>query len=141
MGSLRTDLWREKSSMNALIAEPIAKLIMALLIGIGIYFGIKHYNGLNQKIGRLETVLEEKQDLIDAQNQNFISLKKQVTEQAEAISSLQRVQEDLKQNSEQRKINIQEIINNDQDAKTWAAQPVPDHIRRLFNNTQASAAK
>ena len=128
MGLLRTDLWREKSSMNALIAEPIAKLIMALLIGLGIYFGIKHYNGLNQKIGRLETVLEEKQDLIDAQNQNFISLKKQVTEQ-------------LKQNSEQRKINIQEIINNDQDAKTWAAQPVPDHIRRLFNNTQASAAK
>ncbi len=62
--------------MNALIAEPIAKLIMALLIGLGIYFGIKHYNGLNQKIGRLETVLEEKQDLIDAQNQNFISLKK-----------------------------------------------------------------
>ena len=49
--------------MNALIAEPIAKLIMALLIGLGIYFGIKHYNGLNQKIGRLETVLEEKQDL------------------------------------------------------------------------------
>ena len=53
--------------MNALIAEPIAKLIMALLIGLGIYFGIKHYNGLNQKIARLETVLEEKQDLIDAQ--------------------------------------------------------------------------
>lgn len=127
--------------MNAFIAEPLAKLIMALLIGLGIYFGIKHYNALNQKIGRLETVLEDKQKMIDAQNISFISLTKQVTEQAEAISSLQKVKEELKQSSEQRKINIQEIINNDQDAKTWAAQPVPDNIRRLFNNTPVTGTK
>lgn len=121
--------------MNALILDPIAKLILALLIALGVFLGIKHYNGLNQKVGRLETQLTEKQQLIDTQHTNIAHIQKQITSQAQAIADLQKAQDELQANSEQRKITIKEILTHDQDAKTWASQPVPDAIRSLFNTT------
>lgn len=124
--------------MNALILDPIAKLIIALLIALGVFLGIKHYNGLNQKVGRLETQLTEKQQLIDTQNTNIAHIQKQITSQAQAIADLQKAQDELQANSEQRKITIKEILTHDQDAKTWASQPVPDAIRSLFNNARST---
>lgn len=124
--------------MNALILDPIAKLILALLIALGVFLGIKHYNGLNQKVGRLETQLTEKQQLIDTQNTNIAHIQKQITSQNQAIADLQKAQDELQANSEQRKITIKEILTHDQDAKTWARQPVPDSIRSLFNNARST---
>lgn len=124
--------------MNALILDPIAKLILALLIALGVFLGIKHYNGLNQKVGRLETQLTEKQQLIDTQHTNIAHIQKQITSQAQAIADLQKAQDELQTNSEQRKITIKEILTHDQDAKTWAGQPVPDAIRSLFNNARST---
>ena len=124
--------------MNALILDPIAKLILALLIALAIFLGIKHYNYLNQKVGQLEITLIEKQDLIDAQNRNIANIQKQITSQAQAIFDLQKIQDELQVNSEQRKITIKEILTHDQDAKTWASQPVPDAIRSLFNNARST---
>ena len=124
--------------MNALILDPIAKLILALLIALGVFLGIKHYNGLNQKVGRLETQLSEKQNLIKTQTETIKSIQKQITSQAQAIFDLQKVQDELQVNSEQRKITIKEILTHDQDAKTWASQPVPDAIRSLFNNARST---
>lgn len=124
--------------MNALILNPVAKLILALLIALGIFLGIKHYNGLNQKVGRLETQLTEKQQLIDTQNTTLAHIQKQITSQAQAIADLQKAQDELQANSEQRKITIKEILTHDQDAKTWASQPVPDSIRSLFNNARSA---
>lgn len=121
--------------MNTLILDPIAKLIIALLIALSVFLGIKHYNGLNQKVGRLETQLSEKQNLIKTQTETIKSIQKQITSQAQAIFDLQKIQDELQVNSEQRKITIKEILNHDQDAKTWASQPVPDAIRSLFNTT------
>lgn len=121
--------------MNALIFGPVAKLIIALLIALGIFLGIKHYNGLNQKVGKLETELTEKQQLIETQNSNIADIQNQITSQAQAIADLQKAQDELQLNSEQRIIHIKEILNHDQDAKTWASQPVPDAIRSMFNNT------
>ena len=124
--------------MNALILDPIAKLIIALLIALSVFLGIKHYNGLNQKVGRLETQLSEKQNLIKTQTETIKSIQKQITSQAQAIFDLQKVQDELQVNSEQRKITIKEILTHDQDAKTWASQPVPDAIRSLFNNARST---
>ena len=124
--------------MNALILDPIAKLIIALLVALAIFLGIKHYNGLNQKVGRLETQLSEKQNLIKTQTETIKSIQKQITSQAQAIFDLQKVQDELQVNSEQRKITIKEILTHDQDAKTWASQPVPDAIRSLFNTTSST---
>jgi LysB family phage lysis regulatory protein len=124
--------------MNALILDPIAKLIISLLIALGVFLGIKHYNGLNQKVGRLETQLTEKQQLIDTQNTTIAHIQKQITSQAQAIADLQKAQDELQANSEQRKITIKEILTHDQDAKTWASQPVPDAIRSLFNNARST---
>ena len=124
--------------MNALILDPIAKLIIALLVALAIFLGIKHYNYLNQKVGQLEITLIEKQDLIDAQNRNIANIQKQITSQAQAIFDLQKIQDELQVNSEQRKITIKEILNHDQDAKTWASQPVPDAIRSLFNTASST---
>lgn len=124
--------------MNALILDPIAKLIIALLVALAIFLGIKHYNYLNQKVGQLEITLIEKQDLIDAQNRNIANIQKQITSQAQAIFDLQKIQDELQANSEQRKITIKEILTHDQDAKTWASQPVPDAIRSLFNNARST---
>ena len=124
--------------MNALILDPIAKLILALLIALGVFLGIKHYNGLNQKVGRLETQLTEKQQLIDTQNTTIAHIQKQITSQAQAIADLQKAQDELQANSEQRKITIKEILTHDQYAKTWARQPVPDSIRSLFNNARST---
>lgn len=126
--------------MNALIFDPITKLVIVLLIALALVFGIKHYNGLNQKFGQLETQLTEKQQLIDTQNSNIADIKEQITGQAQAIADLQQAQDELQLNSEQRKINIKEILNHDQDAKTWASQPVPDAIRSMFNNTGTANA-
>lgn len=138
MGSFGTDLWGAKGCMNALILDPIAKLILALLIALGVFLGIKHYNGLNQKVGRLETQLIEKQQLIDTQHTNIAHIQKQITSQAQAIADLQKAQDELQANSEQRKITIKEILTHDQDAKNWASQPVPDAIRSLFNNARSA---
>ena len=124
--------------MNALILDPIAKLIIALLVALAIFLGIKHYNYLNQKVGQLEITLIEKQDLIDAQNRNIANIQKQITSQAQAIFDLQKIQDELQVNSEQRKITIKEILTHDQDTKTWASQPVPDAIRSLFNTTSST---
>ena len=124
--------------MNALILDPIAKLIIALLVALAIFLGIKHYNYLNQKVGQLEITLIEKQDLIDAQNRNIANIQKQITSQAQAIFDLQKIQDELQANSEQRKITIKAILTHDQDAKTWASQPVPDAIRSLFNNARST---
>ena len=124
--------------MNTLILDPIAKLIIALLIALSVFLGIKHYNGLNQKVGRLETQLSEKQNLIKTQTETIKSIQKQITSQAQAIFDLQKVQDELQVNSEQRKITIKEILTHDQDAKTWASQPVPDAIRSLFNTTSST---
>lgn len=124
--------------MNALILDPIAKLIIALLVALAIFLGIKHYNYLNQKVGQLEIMLIEKQDIIDAQNRNIANIQKQIIDQAQAIFDLQKVQDELQVNSEQRKITIKEILTHDQDAKTWASQPVPDAIRSLFNTTSST---
>lgn len=124
--------------MNALIFDPVAKLVIALLIALGIFLGIKHYNGLNQKVGKLETELTEKQQLIETQNSNIADIQNQITSQAQAIAELQKAQDELQLNSEQRIIHIKEILNHDQDAKTWASQPVPDAIRSMFNNTGTS---
>lgn len=124
--------------MNALILDPIAKLIIALLVALAIFLGIKHYNYLNQKVGRLETQLSEKQNLIKTQTETIKSIQKQITSQAQAIFDLQKVQDELQVNSEQRKITIKEILTHDQDAKTWASQPVPDAIRSLFNTTSST---
>lgn len=120
--------------MSALLLDPIAKLVIALLIILSIVFGFKHYNGLNQKIGVLETQLSEKQMLIESQSQTIQSIQKQINSQAQAISKLQKVQDELQLNSEQRKITLKEIITHDQDAKSWASQPVPDAIRSMFNS-------
>ena len=124
--------------MNALILDPIAKLIIALLVALAIFLGIKHYNYLNQKVGQLEIMLIEKQDIIVAQNRNIANIQKQIIDQAQAIFDLQKVQDELQVNSEQRKITIKEILTHDQDAKTWASQPVPDAIRSLFNTTSST---
>ncbi|WDE16890.1 DUF2570 family protein [Acinetobacter schindleri] len=126
--------------MNALIFDPITKLVIVLLIALALVFGIKHYNRLNQKVGQLETQLTEKQQLIDTQNSTIDGIKEQITSQAQAIADLQQAQDELQLNSEQRKINIKEILNHDQDAKTWASQPVPDAIRSMFNNTGTTNA-
>ena len=40
--------------MSALIFDPITKLVIVLLIALALVFGFKHYNGLNQKVGKLE---------------------------------------------------------------------------------------
>lgn len=125
--------------MNALvILKPFVKPILALLCFLCLYFAFQHYIHLQQKVSQLETTLTEKQDLIDAQNRNIANIKEQITSQAQAISDLQEFQDELQLNSEQRKITIKEILNHDQDAKTWASQPVPDAIRSLFNNTGAT---
>ncbi|ODN55782.1 hypothetical protein A9Z54_15990 [Acinetobacter sp. 51m] len=120
--------------MNALIFDPVAKLVIALLIALGIFLSMKHYNGLNQKVGKLETELTEKQQLIETQNSNIADIQNQIINQAQAIADLQKAQDELQLNSEQRIIHIKEILNHDQDAKTWASQPVPDAIRSMFNN-------
>ena len=126
--------------MNALvILKPFVKPILALLCFLCLYFAFQHYIHLQQKVSQLETTLTEKQDLIDAQNRNIANIKEQITSQAQAISDLQEFQDELQLNSEQRKINIKEILNHDQDAKTWASQPVPDAIRSLFNNTGSTS--
>lgn len=125
--------------MNALvILKPFVKPILALLCFLCLYFAFQHYIHLQQKVSQLETTLTEKQDLIDAQNRNIANIREQITSQAQAISDLQEFQDELQLNSEQRKITIKEILNHDQDAKTWASQPVPDAIRSLFNNTGAT---
>ena len=122
--------------MNALeIIKPLAKPILALLCFLCLYFAFQHYNHLQQKVGQLEMTLIEKQELIDSQNKNIADIQKQITRQAQAIFDLQKIQDELQVNSEQRKITIKEILNHDQDAKTWASQPVPDAIRSLFNTT------
>lgn len=126
--------------MNALIFDPITKLVIVLLIALALVFGIKHYNGLNQKVGQLETQLTERQQLIDTQNSIIDGIKEQITSQAQAIADLQQAQAELQLNSEQRKINIKEILNHDQDAKNWASQSVPDAIRSMFNNTGTTNA-
>lgn len=125
--------------MNALaILKPFVKPILALLCFLCLYFAFQHYIHLQQKVGKLETKLTEKQDLIDAQNRNIANIKEQITSQAQAISDLQEFQDELQLNSEQRKITIKEILTHDQDAKTWASQPVPDAIRSLFNNARST---
>ncbi|MFN4366516.1 MAG: hypothetical protein ACK4GA_02610 [Acinetobacter sp.] len=108
--------------------------MIALLIILSIVFGFKHYNGLNKKIGILETQLSEKQTLIDSQSHTIKSIQKQISSQAQAIFELQKVQDVLQLTSEQRKIMLKEIITHDQDAKSWANQPVPDAIRSMFNS-------
>lgn len=120
--------------MNLLLLDPIAKLMIALLIVLSIVFGFKHYNGLNKKIGILETQLSEKQTLIDSQSHTIQSIQKQISSQAQAIFELQKVQDALQLTSEQRKIMLKEIITHDQDAKSWANQPVPDAVRSMFNS-------
>jgi LysB family phage lysis regulatory protein len=120
--------------MSALLLDPIAKLVIALLIILSIFFGFKHYNGLNQKIGVVETQLSEKQTLIESQSQTIQSIQEQISSQAQAIFKLQKVQDELQLNSEQRKITLKEIINHDPDVKSWASQPVPDAIRSMFNS-------
>lgn len=125
--------------MNALIIlKPFIKPILALLCFLCLYFAFQHYIHLQQKVGQLENTLTEKQDLIDAQNRNIANIKEQITSQAQAISDLQEIQDELQLNSEQRKITIKEILTHDQDAKTWASQPVPDAIRSLFNNARST---
>ncbi len=120
--------------MNVLeILKPLAKPILALLCFLCLYFAFQHYNHLQQKVGKLEMTLIEKQDLINVQNTNIANIQKQITDQAQAIFDLQKIQDELQVNSEQRKITIKEILTHDQDAKTWASQPVPDAIRSLFN--------
>lgn len=120
--------------MNALLLDPIVKLIIALLIIFSIFVGIKHYNGLNQKLGVFETELMKKQELINFQNETIQSIQKQISSQAQAIFELQKVQDALQLTSEQRKIMLKEIITHDQDAKSWANQPVPDAVRSMFNS-------
>ena len=125
--------------MNALeIIKPLAKPILALLCFLCLYFVFQHYNHLQQKVGQLEMTLIEKQELIDSQNKNIADIQRQITSQAQAIFDLKKIQDELQVNSEQRKITIKEILNHDQDAKTWASQPVPDAIRSLFNNTRSA---
>ena len=122
--------------MNALvILKPFVKPILALLCFLCLYFAFQHYIHLQQKVGQLEMTLIEKQELIDSQNKNIADIQKQITRQAQAIFDLQKIQDELQVNSEQRKITIKEILNHDQDAKTWASQPVPDAIRGMFNST------
>ena len=125
--------------MNALvILKPFVKPILALLCFLCLYFAFQHYIHLQQKVGQLEMTLIEKQELIDSQNKNIADIQKQITRQAQAIFDLQKIQDELQVNSEQRKITIKEILNHDQNAKTWASQPVPDAIRSLFNTASST---
>lgn len=125
--------------MNALeLLKPLAKPILALLFCAAVYFVFQYCNSQQQKIGRLQTQLNQKQDTIDTQNKNIAGIKEQVNQQAQAIADLQKIQNELQAYSEQRKITIKEVIRHDQSAKTWAVQPVPDAIRSMFNTSNSS---
>jgi len=125
--------------MNALeLLKPLAKPILALLFCAAVYFVFQYCNSQQQKIGRLQTQLNQKQDTIDAQNKNIAGIKEQVNQQAQAIADLQKIQNELQAYSEQRKITIKEVIRHDQSAKAWAVQPVPDAIRSMFNTSTSS---
>lgn len=138
MGSLRATLFSAESRMTALIfIRTFAKPILALLFCLSLYFAFIYYNHLQQKVGQLENELQQKQDRLNTQNQNIINIKSQLNLQAQAIADLQKIQDELKQHSEQRQITLKEILNNDQQTKTWASQPVPDAIRSMFNNTSS----
>lgn len=112
-----------------------AKPILALLLCLAIYAAFKYHNHLQQSIGQLDQRLVEKQQQLDQQNENIEKMRMQVLEQSKILADLQKVQAELRVNSEQRQIIFKEIFINDQDAKSWANQPVPDAIRRMFNNT------
>lgn len=127
--------------MTTFLTDPIVKLISALLLIVCIFFAIKHYNSLNEKVGSLETSLDEKNQLIETQNTNYTNLKNQVGLQAKAISDLQKGQNQLLQDSELRKINIKEVLNHDEEAKSWATQPVPNSIRSMFNISKTTESK
>lgn len=127
--------------MTTFLTDPIVKLISALLLIVCIFFAIKHYNNLNEKVGSLETSLDEKNQLIETQNTNYTNLKNQVGLQAKAISDLQKGQNQLLQDSELRKINIKEVLNHDEEAKSWATQPVPNSIRSMFNISKTTESK
>lgn len=125
--------------MNALIIlRPLAKPILALLLFAAVYFIFQYCSSQQQKIGRLETQLNQKQDIIDAQNENIAGIKERVSQQAQAIADLQKIQNELLAYSDQRKITIKEIISHDQSAKTWAGQPVPGAISSMFNTSNSN---
>lgn len=140
MGSSRAVIWSEKSRMITLdLLRPFAKLILSLLLCILLYFTFNYFARLHQKIGELEQSLSEKQQQLKQQGKNIQSIRSQVLQQYQAISNLQKVQADLQVQSEQRQITLKEIFSNDETAKSWATQPIPNSVRRLFNNSTSTS--
>lgn len=125
--------------MNALtFLRLFAKPITALLFCIAMYGAFKYHNHLQQTIGKLEITLNLKDQQLVKQDQDIANIKTQIYQQSQAIAELQMVQDSLQSLSELRKMTLKEIFTNDQDAKNWAKQPVPDAVRSMFNNTQTT---
>ena len=117
------------------LLKPFAKPILALLIGIFAYYIFQYHNALQQKIGQLDQQLIEKQQQFEKQDQSYQEIRTQILKQSVAITDLQKAQEDLQNQTEIRQVTLKEIFNHDEIAKSWASQPVPHSIRRMYNNT------
>lgn len=95
----------------------VAMLALVLLAGAGLVWGYKEFQAMQAKIATLDSRSETTSEATDAL--------------ATATDTTQTVRVVVEQKRAQSEQSFQELKQNDQNARTWADQPIPDSVRQL----------
>ena len=95
----------------------VAMLVLVLIAGAGLVWGYKEFQAMQAKIATMESTATVTSEATDAL--------------ATATDTTQTVRVVVEQKRAQSEQSFQELKQNDQNARTWADQPIPDSVRQL----------
>ena len=95
----------------------VAMLVLVLIAGAGLVWGYKEFQAMQAKIATMESTATVTSEATDAL--------------ATATDTTQTVRVVVEQKRAQSEQSFQELKQNDQNARTWADQPITDSVRQL----------
>lgn len=119
--------------MTVVAVLNLLKSCAVLALIVGVIFIIRQNVLLKNQVQNINADLAQKQRKIQ-------DLQSQITMNLNLMQDLQKRQQDLQQQHQQRVIHFNEAINHDQPSQTWAHQSVPNSLAGMLQRDAATGA-